>query len=388
MRRAFASNAAGPCRARAAPRRGGAGRGGGSASPSSLASRHVGASVRLARGRPARHGRPAPRRAGRLGTALPGGHRAGLGRLGSARRPARPRGRQDPGRRRRRRRPRLRGRGAGGLAADPGGPLSRRLRGRRAPAHLVRRQGEPGDRDRDAARGGRRRGPRAALPPGVAPAAAEPPGFLLSRLEPSFGRAQPLREPRPDRGLHAHGPEDRPEQRRRLLPARLPVCAQQSPRQGARAPQERGRAQPEIGPLPLGARRRATSLQGQQEEALTEFLQSTVIDETFTEGFIALAALHRRLGDPEASQAAIERAAKAKPGDPLVLTRARGERVPRQGPGRRARALRGGESRRSRGRSRPRSTSRCSGGRKATSRVRARNSSARSPWSRRTPRRS
>ena len=64
----------------------------------------------------------------------------------------------------------------------------------------------------------------------------------------------------------------------------------------------------------------AYALQGQQEDALTEFLQSTVIDENFTEGFIALAALHRRLGDPEASQAAIERAAKAKPGDPLVLT--------------------------------------------------------------------
>ncbi len=64
----------------------------------------------------------------------------------------------------------------------------------------------------------------------------------------------------------------------------------------------------------------AYSLQGQQEEALTEFLQSTVIDENFTEGFIALAALHRRLGDPQASEAAIERAAKAKPEDPLVLT--------------------------------------------------------------------
>ena len=33
----------------------------------------------------------------------------------------------------------------------------------------------------------------------------------------------------------------------------------------------------------------AYSLQGQQEDALTEFLQSTVIDENFTEGFIALA---------------------------------------------------------------------------------------------------
>ena len=64
----------------------------------------------------------------------------------------------------------------------------------------------------------------------------------------------------------------------------------------------------------------AFALQGQQEDALTEFLQSTVIDENFTEGFIALAALHRRLGDPEASQAAIERAALAKPEDPLVLT--------------------------------------------------------------------
>jgi tetratricopeptide (TPR) repeat protein len=64
----------------------------------------------------------------------------------------------------------------------------------------------------------------------------------------------------------------------------------------------------------------AYALRGLQEDALTEFLQSTVIDENFTEGFIALAALHRRLGDPEASQAAIERASLAKPGDPLVLT--------------------------------------------------------------------
>lgn len=64
----------------------------------------------------------------------------------------------------------------------------------------------------------------------------------------------------------------------------------------------------------------ALFLQGQEEDALTEFLQSTVIDETFTEGFIALAALHRRLGDPEASGAAIERAARSKPEDPLVLT--------------------------------------------------------------------
>jgi len=61
-------------------------------------------------------------------------------------------------------------------------------------------------------------------------------------------------------------------------------------------------------------------LQGLQEDALTEFLQSTVIDENYTEGFIALGALHRRLGDPEASQAAIERAAKTRPEDPLVLT--------------------------------------------------------------------
>jgi tetratricopeptide (TPR) repeat protein len=64
----------------------------------------------------------------------------------------------------------------------------------------------------------------------------------------------------------------------------------------------------------------AYSLNGEQEEALTEFLQSTVIDENFTEGFIALGALHRRLGDPEASQVAIERAAKVRPEDPLVLT--------------------------------------------------------------------
>jgi tetratricopeptide (TPR) repeat protein len=64
----------------------------------------------------------------------------------------------------------------------------------------------------------------------------------------------------------------------------------------------------------------AYSLQGQLEDALTEFLQSTVIDETFTEGFIALGALHRRLGDQQASRAAIERAAQTKPEDPLVLT--------------------------------------------------------------------
>jgi len=43
-------------------------------------------------------------------------------------------------------------------------------------------------------------------------------------------------------------------------------------------------------------------LRGQFEEALTEFLQSTVIDETFVDGFVALGALHRRLGDREASQ--------------------------------------------------------------------------------------
>jgi len=64
----------------------------------------------------------------------------------------------------------------------------------------------------------------------------------------------------------------------------------------------------------------AFSLKGLYEDALTEFLQSTVIDENYTEGFIALGAAHRRLGDPEASQAAIERAAKARPEDPLVLT--------------------------------------------------------------------
>ena len=64
----------------------------------------------------------------------------------------------------------------------------------------------------------------------------------------------------------------------------------------------------------------ALYLQGQFEEALTEFLQSTVIDETFVEGHIALGALHRRLDDPEAAQAALERAAKARPDDPLALT--------------------------------------------------------------------
>jgi low temperature requirement protein LtrA len=53
----------------------------------------------------------------------------------------------------------------------------------------------------------------------------------------------------------------------------------------------------------------ALYLQGQLEEALTEFLQSTVIDESFVDGFIALGALHRRLGDAEAAQAALERTA-------------------------------------------------------------------------------
>jgi len=59
--------------------------------------------------------------------------------------------------------------------------------------------------------------------------------------------------------------------------------------------------------------------QGQLEEALTEFLQSTVIDETFIDGFVALGSLHRRLGDREASQAALEKALKARPDDPVAL---------------------------------------------------------------------
>jgi Tfp pilus assembly protein PilF len=59
--------------------------------------------------------------------------------------------------------------------------------------------------------------------------------------------------------------------------------------------------------------------QGQLEEALTEFLQSTVIDETFVEGFVALASLHRRLGDREAGEAALEKALKARPEDPGAL---------------------------------------------------------------------
>jgi tetratricopeptide (TPR) repeat protein len=59
--------------------------------------------------------------------------------------------------------------------------------------------------------------------------------------------------------------------------------------------------------------------QGQLEESLTEFLQSTVIDETFVDGFVALGSLHRRLGDREAAQAALEKAVKARPEDPVAL---------------------------------------------------------------------
>lgn len=60
-------------------------------------------------------------------------------------------------------------------------------------------------------------------------------------------------------------------------------------------------------------------LKGQLEEALTEFLQATVIDETFVDGFIALGALQRRLGDPQASRDALEKAVKAGPENALAL---------------------------------------------------------------------
>ena len=64
----------------------------------------------------------------------------------------------------------------------------------------------------------------------------------------------------------------------------------------------------------------AYSLLGQHQEALAEYQQSTAVEEGFTDGYIALSALNQRLGDPAASRAAIERAAKVKPDDPDVLT--------------------------------------------------------------------
>jgi tetratricopeptide (TPR) repeat protein len=155
--------------------------------------------------------------------------------------------------------------------------------------------------------------PRALRPP-----LPSPPDFLLARLEPSFGPKNPLenfaqsetflltalkidpnnadayaqlgvlyaRNGQPDKAL-----------------ANLTTAVDLSPKS----------------PRYHWTRGTALYLQGQLEEALTEFLQSTVIDETFVEGFVALAALHRRLGDPDAAQAAVERAVKARPDDPLAL---------------------------------------------------------------------
>ena len=123
-------------------------------------------------------------------------------------------------------------------------------------------------------------------------------------------------------------------------------------RQGAREPHDRRGAQPEDPALPLDLGV-AHYLRGQHEEALTEFLQSTVIDEAFVDGFIALGALHRRLGDPEASQAALERAVKAGPRQRRRPRRARRERLPREGRRGGARALREGARRSSRARRPP-----------------------------------
>jgi len=156
--------------------------------------------------------------------------------------------------------------------------------------------------------------PRALHPP-----LSSPPDFLLSRLEPSFGARNPLENLAQSEAFMLTALKIDPNNadayfqlgslyaRSNLLDkalAHLKSAVELSPKS----------ARYHWG---LGV---AYSLQGRQEDALTEFLQSTVIDESFTDGFIALGSLHRRLGDPEASQAAIERAAKAKPGDPLVLT--------------------------------------------------------------------
>ncbi len=159
-----------------------------------------------------------------------------------------------------------------------------------------------------------RRFPRSLRPP-----LPSPPDFLLSRLEPSFGPRNPLENLAQSEAFMLTALKIDPNNadaysqlgslyaRNNLLDkalAHLKTAVELSPK----SPRYH---------WGLGV---AYSLQGQQEEALTEFLQSTVIDESFVEGFIALAALHRRLGDPEASTAAIERAAKARPDDPLVLT--------------------------------------------------------------------
>lgn len=156
--------------------------------------------------------------------------------------------------------------------------------------------------------------PRALRPP-----LPSPPDFLLSRLEPTFGARNPLESLAQTEAFLLTALKIDPNNadayfqlgslyaRSNLLDKAL------------------GHLRNAVELSPKSARYHwglgvAFFLQGQQEEALTEFLQSTVIDENFTEGFIALAALHRRLGDPEASEAAIERAAKARPEDPLVLT--------------------------------------------------------------------
>jgi tetratricopeptide (TPR) repeat protein len=157
------------------------------------------------------------------------------------------------------------------------------------------------------------------FPRSLRPPLPSAPDFLLSRLEPSFGARNPLENLAQSEAFMLTALKIDPNNadayfqlgslyaRSNLLDKAL------------------GHLRNAVELSPKSARYHwglgvAYSLQGQQEEALTEFLQSTVIDENFTEGFIALAALHRRLGDPEASEAAIERAAKAKPGDPLVLT--------------------------------------------------------------------
>jgi len=156
--------------------------------------------------------------------------------------------------------------------------------------------------------------PRALRPP-----LPSPPDFLLSRLEPSLG---------------ARNPQENFEQTEKFMLAALkldPKNADAYFQLGSLYARSNlldkalVHLQNAVELSPNSARFHwglgvAYSLQGQQEDALTEFLQSTVIDESFTEGFIALSALHRQLGDPEASQAAIERGAKSKPEDPLVLT--------------------------------------------------------------------
>lgn len=157
------------------------------------------------------------------------------------------------------------------------------------------------------------------FPRTLRPPVPSPPEFLLARLEPSFGTRDPLENLAQSEAFLLAA--------LKIDPNNADAYYQLGSLYGRHRQVDKAREQlataVELSPRSpryhwgLGV---AYFLQGQLEEALTEFLQSTVIDETFVEGFVALAALHLRLGDPEAGQTALERAAKAQPEDSLVLT--------------------------------------------------------------------